>query len=358
MIILHELNQLEMGGAERVVHGIAKHDTKNKHVVYSYKDGPMRQEFEAVGVEVLIEDPKVTHDCNSDIIHIHTGGDLSKMASAIKGRLPIIETVHCPVVSAVRDKWVVRRIGVSNRVSAKNRNCQTIYNGVDIDRLEETSKPFVVDGNEFSFRKYHKIPDNAFVIGRLGRIGWDKNVEEFLLACWKFQKMHPNSERPIYVVIAGGEAMSCKGYLAKVKVMAASLPIKNVFFVGETKDVGWVYEALDVFLYPSDNEAFGLVWLEAMAAGVPVVTWESDISKELLLGGAYLAPQRTVDALMQGVDLLYRKPELVQEFAVYGSELARGYFSSEKMSEEYQKIYEEVYENAYSVPKLVSGENA
>jgi glycosyltransferase involved in cell wall biosynthesis len=344
MRILHELNQLEMGGAERVVHGIAKHAPEGvSHVVYAYKDGPMREEFAAIGVEVIIDENEKTPEVDCDVIHIHTGGEASKIASMVKGDMPTIETVHCPVVSAVRDKWVHQRIGVTNEVTRINRNCKTIYNGVDLERLEKTSIL------QMTLKEVHGIPENAFVIGRLGRIGFDKNVEEFMLACWKFQEK-VGQARPVYIVIAGGEAVNAKGYMAKMRVMAASLPLKNVIFIGETKNVGWVYEALDVFLYPSQNEAFGLVWMEAMASGVAVVTWSTPISKELLTGAAYLAPENTIDGLVKGLDLMYRRPEIMEEFQLLGHETACGYFSSEKMSEGYHKAYAELLDRFKSAP--------
>ena len=56
MKILHELNQLEKGGAERVVASIIRHDKDNKHLVFSYKDGPMRPILEAAGAEIVMDD--------------------------------------------------------------------------------------------------------------------------------------------------------------------------------------------------------------------------------------------------------------------------------------------------------------
>lgn len=348
MIILHEINQLEMGGAERVIHGIAKNDKENTHVVYTYKDGPMKKEFEAIGVKVIIESEKNQDNVDADIIHIHTGGEKSHIAEILKGDQPTIETIHCPVVSAVRDKFVFQRVGVTNIVTQMNRNCKTIYNGVDIDRLEESSKVVMAEkegevAKPITFREFYKIPENAFVIGRLGRVGYDKNVEEFLVACWKFQQKRDSAERPVYVIVAGGEAKNAPGYLAKIRVTAGSLPLKNVIFTGETTSVGWVYEALDVFLYPSQNEAFGLVWMEAMAAGSAVVTWSTPISKELLLGAAYLTPNgNSVQALADGLDLMYRRPDLQQEFCLLGHEMVLSSFTAEIMSANYQALYKDV----------------
>jgi hypothetical protein len=84
MNILHELNQLEMGGAERVVLGIVANDKKNTHKIFSYKDGPMRAAFEAAGAEVIIEQAEEAPDLKVDLIHIHTGGAPSRLAHDVK----------------------------------------------------------------------------------------------------------------------------------------------------------------------------------------------------------------------------------------------------------------------------------
>lgn len=350
MIIMHELNQLEKGGAERVVLGIIKNDRKNSHIVYSYKDGPMRELLEAVGAKVIVENPETTENLDADIIHLHTGGDASRLANAVKGQLPTIETVHSPVASAVRDQFVLLRVGVSNQVTKLNRKCRTIYNGVDFDRLsrhpegeaarihnEQNPGSFMVLK---SFREVHGIPADAFVVGRLGRIGTDKCLEQFLVTCKKVQDNALCQD--MHVLIVGDEAAGSIGYLAKMKVAAASLPLKNVHWIPSTEFVGWAMDAMDVFLYPSPTEGFGLVFLEAMACGVPVLTWETDLTRELLLGAAALTKEKTIAALAEELIYLSLNPGIRKSLGSEGQRCAEG-FTDEAMSLAYQKLYDEIY---------------
>lgn len=334
MKVMHELNQLEMGGAERVVLGIVKHDKKNEHTVYTYKDGPMRGPLEAVGAKVIVDEGDAQYDVELQVLHIHTGGEASHAASAVKGVFATVETVHSPVVSAVRDKWVDVRVGVSNVVTAKNRKCRTIYNGVDIDRLQLPEEKEKAD-----YKELLGIPRDAVTIGRLGRVGYDKCLEEFLSAAWRVQMERPD----VWIVIAGGEAKSARGYLGRVKVMAASLPLRNVVFVPETEDVAPVYAAMDIFMYPSPTEGFGLVYLEAMACQAAVVAWDSDLTRELLMGHALLAPP-TVDGLVERTKYLVDKQSIREEFGTLGANLVASNFTAERMSQEYQALYEEVLE--------------
>lgn len=339
MRIIHELNQLAMGGAERVVLGIAKNDKKNEHTVFSYKDGPMRQAFEDAGVKVMIEQKEgEAPNLDVDVIHIHTGGSPSAIAAAVRGQIATIETVHSPVISAVRDSWVHARVGVSNVVTKRNRKCRTIYNGIDLSRLE-------TDKEKEFFKEAFNIPKDAFVVGRLGRLGYDKGVEEWLAAAWYFQKDHPNAEK-IYFVIAGAE--SEPGYWAAIKVMCKSLPLQNVRFIDLTDNVMPVYNAMDVFMYPSPTEGFGLVYMEAMACGVPVLAWDTDVTRELLTGHARLVPA-TVDGLIAGLNFMHDQVDVREELGAIGQELVLSDFTAERMSANYQKLYEEVYRSVYNM---------
>ena len=343
MRILHELNQLERGGAERIVESIIKHDKKNTHTVYSYKDGPMNEILKAAGANVIIES-KETVDMDCDIIHVHTGGSPSLIASHVKGLLPVIETIHSPCVSAIRDEWIDSRVGVSDVVTKLNRKCRTIHNGIDLDRLKQNIE-------NVSLREVLNIPKDALIIGRLGRIGKDKCLEEWILACKKFQDSGHGKDA--HFLIVGDEAANARGYLAKVKVMAASIPLKNVHFVKGTEFAGWAYQSMDIFLYPSPTEGFGLVYMEAAACGVPCILWDSDLAKELMMGAAYLAPN-TIDGLAEALSYLWANQDVRHSLGVQGKINALGYFTAEKMSENYQALYQEVIERAKVEGKLVA----
>ena len=337
MRIMHELNQLAMGGAERVVLGIAKNDKVNEHIIFSYKDGPMKKVFEDAGIKVMIEQKEgEAPELTVDILHIHTGGSRSHLAKDVKNDIATVETVHSPVVSAVRDEWVQARVGVTNVVTKLNRKCRTIYNGIDPDRFEtEKEKAF--------FKKAFNIPEDSFVVGRVGRLGYDKGIEEWLAAAWYFQKDHPQKDK-IYFLICGDEGDT--GYWATIKVMCASLPLKNVRFVEAAENVMPVYNAMDVFMYPSPTEGFGLVYMEAMLCGTPVLAWDNDVTRELLMGHARLVPS-TVDGLISGLNFMFNQEAIRQELGLEGQLLVVSDFLADRMSQEYQKLYHEVYVSAY-----------
>lgn len=356
MKILHELNQLAMGGAERIVLSIAKFDKKNKHTVFSYKDGPMREVFEKAGVDVIIERPEGEEapDMKVDVIHLHTGGNASHLAGTVRRSIATVETVHSPVVSAVRDEWVNARVGVTNAVTKLNRKCRTIYNGIDLSRLDVVIPDGEEDAKKY-FKKQFNIPENAFVVGRLGRLGYDKGIEEWIAAAWEFQRSLPSEEEKPYFIICGDEFEP--GYWATIKVMCASLPLKNVRFVEGCDNVAPVYAAMDVFMYPSPTEGFGLVVMEAMACGAAALVWDTQVMRELLMAHAHIVPA-TVDGLVSGLKLLKSNKALLDEFSDLGQALVLSDFTAERMSGQYQELYEEVFRSQYDMEPSIECSDA
>ncbi|MEI6045399.1 MAG: glycosyltransferase [Chloroflexota bacterium] len=124
---------------------------------------------------------------------------------------------------------------------------------------------------------------------------------------------------------------------------------QRVIFLGEIPDAELVnyYAASDIFILPSceRSEAFGIVQLEAMAAGKPV------ISTELGTGTSYVnldgetglvVPPSNPSALAQAINELVTNPERGKKLGAQGQERTRATFSLKKMAEEVEKFYIEV----------------
>ena len=73
-----------------------------------------------------------------------------------------------------------------------------------------------------------------------------------------------------FVIAGGGPAP----YMKKLKRLAADLGLDDIIWTGFVKDQAWLncYGAADLFLFPSVTETQGLVVIESLAAGVPMVS--------------------------------------------------------------------------------------
>lgn len=288
MKIVHELKQLDFGGVERIVSNLIKFDKENEYSIIAYKDGPFKEVLKKNGAKVYIAG-KEDLDLSADIMHIHSGGDISKLGCELGEKFPVIETIHSPVRSAMPDKFICQRVGVTNAVSKMNKNCKTIYNGLDIDSLIPTL-------SSENIKKKLGIPQGIPVIGRLGRLGRDKGIEDYLITCRKLQ-----CEGLEFIpLIVGDEARNHDGYVGKVKLMAECLDIKNIKFIGHQADVANYFQIMDTFLYPSPTEGFGLVFAEAMLNQSMVVTYKTDVTHELFSGYAILT-EKSINGLAEGV---------------------------------------------------------
>lgn len=327
--IIHESNQLAMGGSEEIVRCIVKYDKENEHTVLTYQDGPMRKPIEDAGGKVIVSQPKIDIDLNQfDIVHLHNGGMYSNLLSQNgNSKLKFIETIHSPVFSPHPDNLIIQRIGNSNAVTKMNKKCKTILNGVDFKELEMSGD---IEGRRVEIKKEIGIESDLPVVGRLGRLASDKWLEEWVLICYYAQQ-----EVDFIPLIVGPETQ--KNYLGKVKLMIESLPLKNVIFTGARQDKANMYNIMDIFLYPSPTEGFGLVFLEAMYFGLPIISLETEVTKEVLGSYGYLMKwdlKKMVEVL---VDLIKKRNKEVV------SQEVLEYFSAQRMVKDYQEVYREIH---------------
>lgn len=248
------------------------------------------------------------------------------MAMELGKAFPVIETIHSPIRSPMTKAVITQRVGVTEAVSRMNENCVTIHNGVDFSTMQETR-------TREEIRAELGIDNAAMVVGRLGRIGKDKCLEEWILTCYYLQQKGFD----FVPVIVGGEAQGLDGYIGKLKLMAASLPVKGIKWVGHKDDVANYLQAMDIFLYPSPTEGFGLVFIEAMNAGCIVVTYKNDITMELM-GGYSILTDKSIPGLVEGtikaLDINMRDAIIPM-----AQEWVAEMYSAERMADEYSELY-------------------
>ncbi len=129
-----------------------------------------------------------------------------------------------------------------------------------------------VDGTEFSpakagrFRAAAGIPDDVPLVGAAGRIDTWKGFDVLLDAFPRVRERCPDA----HLVIAGGPVEGKETYAAALRVVAATRA--DTHWLGPRTDVPEILADLDVFVMAStEPEPYGLVAVEALASGVPVV---------------------------------------------------------------------------------------
>lgn len=120
-------------------------------------------------------------------------------------------------------------------------------------------------GDGRAFREKHRLPPDAFVAGHIGRLAPEKNLAFLVEAAAHFLRRRPQA----YFLVAGEGTE--RETMEEIFREAGLEP--RVRFVGKQLDQDLVdcYHAMDVFLFSSQTETQGMVILEAMAAGLPVI---------------------------------------------------------------------------------------
>ncbi len=142
-------------------------------------------------------------------------------------------------------------------------NSFIIYNGIDLE------------GFEPNFHEYNLIKKPTIILGIIGRLHKAKGFEFAIEALKILQEKY--SQKIILKIAGTGEEMM---NLQK-KVRDLNLE-NNVDFIGWINDSADFFSQIDIFILPSRIETFGLVILEAMKYGKPIIATNCDGPKEIL----------------------------------------------------------------------------
>jgi glycosyltransferase involved in cell wall biosynthesis len=165
---------------------------------------------------------------------------------------------------------------------------QTLYNRIDIEQLQASQLSAEQARIELG------LSASAFVIGNVGRLHPDKDQATLLRG---FAKALPSLPQNSQLAILG------KGRLEPtLKALALELGIgSQVLFLGQVAQASLYYKAFDIFALSSDHEPFGMVLLEAMVAGVPVLATACGGAKEVVEGVGVLFPFADDERLAHGL---------------------------------------------------------
>jgi len=137
-----------------------------------------------------------------------------------------------------------------------------------------------------SARAALSLPPDAWIIGVLGRLDPKKGQD---LVIHALKQLHDAGQKDYQVLLMGSTTIHEGDAFSKILhdlVLEYGLE-QHVHFRPYADDVMVFYKSIDVFAMPSHGETFGMVTVEAMAAGVPVVGTDRDGTRELLGEGRY-----------------------------------------------------------------------
>jgi glycosyltransferase involved in cell wall biosynthesis len=284
---------------------------------------------------------------DADLIHVHLPNPTAVLAYMASGsRRKLVVTYHSDTVrqtllgtafEPILDRFLEQSAAIivtspnyleTSRVLARHRDrCHVIPYGIPLQQFE-TCDPAAIDGVRQKFGE-------RLLLG-VGRLVYYKGFEYLIEAM--------SSVKGKLLLVGTGPL------LKKLQAHAAARGVSDrVVFLGEiqNEDVTPYYHASDVFVLPSiaRSEAFGIVQIEAMAAGKPVINTSLDsgvpfVSQHGLTG--LTVPPANPAALANAINQILDDAKMRKEYGVAARRRAEQEFSEETMTARVLSLYQHV----------------
>jgi glycosyltransferase involved in cell wall biosynthesis len=206
-------------------------------------------------------------------------------------------------------------------------------------------------GDRESFRKNYNIPEDRPVLLFVGRVAHEKNIGFLLKVLDCVRKVIP---KVLFVIAGEGPARESLAHEAKVLGLN-----ENITFIGyldRHTELNNCYRSADIFIFSSRTETQGLVLLEAMAQGVPVVSTAELGTKDVLRDGlgVWIAKEDLSDFTDKVVRML-NDNDARKSLGSSGRDYAHGWSASkqaERMLSFYHSIQDEYKEAQINLKNL------
>jgi len=284
-----------------------------------------------------------------NIIHTQASKDLWILVPALKilrSKIPLILTKQVGSGIEKKDilhKWIYKRVtyalAISN-VIRKNlldtcpldkSKVLLLHNGIDTDKFN----PGKVDKEKV--RNEFNIKENEIVIGMLARFSPGKGHEEFLSAAHSLNAKYGN----LKFMVVGEASRGENNYEDSIKRSAKEYGLNNLVFTGYRSDTPEVLAAMDIFVFPSHSEAFGIALTEAMSMCKPSVCSNSDGVLDIAIDNetSLLFENKNSNDLLNKISNLIGSPDKRLKFGKAARERAVKNFDLEILTDRVIEIY-------------------
>jgi glycosyltransferase involved in cell wall biosynthesis len=306
MKIAFFLGGLKRGGAESLIYDICR---KKDEVPFDFcclyrNEGDYSDAFHETGAELirvgktggmlryLLDLRKAVLANGIDIVHAQTSSNaLVSILALLMSRVKVVTTFH-GFSFADAPKWYRKLVYCGSRrvlcVSEfekrhyerkwglpEHNKIGVVYNGIDFSKLEgpepDLSHPVQVSGNTL----------NMLMVGSFNE------VRNQYFVCQVMHRLN-QLDVPCRMYFAGRQYEFEPWWYDKCVAFCQENGLMDkVFFMGNRSDIPWLLRQMDLFLYASDHDTFGIAVLEALAAGLPVLVNDWAVMKEITLDGEF-----------------------------------------------------------------------
>jgi len=278
----------------RVPSGAVPRDPEDRR----FLSGPLRRVLNATLAEKI------------DLVHIHTPF-IAHYAAARFARthgVPVVATYHTffedylhhyvPILPRGIGRWIARRFTLSQcddvaeliSPSAPMRDALLAYGVTTPIEVLPTGLPAesFVHGDGARFRKAFDLPPDRPLLLYVGRVAFEKNID-FLLRMF----VRLRARRPDALFVIAGEGPALPHLTKLARELGVESQVRFIGYLDRNTELPDCYAAGNAFVFASRTETQGLVLLEAMAQGTPVVSTAELGTRSILTAdcGAFIVPE-------------------------------------------------------------------
>jgi len=313
---------------------------------YAYVELPFRWYFTPGAFSTL---QRMVKSFRINVIHVHYSRDTWRallLAGILRKRAVLIFSKHMgsPETNKKDDflhRLLVRRLDAMIAISDYIRS--NILETYPIEASKVKVIPYGLGpaargtlGGAGEMRNRLGVPPGVPLIGMVAQVSPDKRQDLFIRAAKRVSASFPGCR----FVMVGAETDS--GYSQKVSSLVSDLGLESCLHIaGFMDDIPSLMQALDIFVLPSKEEAFGLVLLEAMANGKPVVGSRSGAVPEIVRHeetGLLFEPGNPESLAAALLDLL-RSPDKREYMGRQGARVFDERFRLEREASDTETLY-------------------
>lgn len=353
--LLQVIPSLDIGGAQRFLVDLVKALDKKKFypavcVLGKKRNTFLEDELEKKDIPIfflnlrwafhpftILRLSRLFTSFKPDIIHTHLRAIRYVLIPSLLTKVPVhIHTIHNLAKQDTSffyrplNKIAFKYLGVKT-VSISREVARTVKDVYGIDSIVIYNG---IPTQEYACRKEEESKDDVISLINVGKFKKAKNhfllIESFAIALEKEPKLR---------LVLVGDGSLRRRVEERVKQLGLS---GKVVFLGWREDVSSVLNNSDIFVLSSAWEGFGMVLVEAMAAGKPVVATKVGGVPEVVeegLAGILVPPQDPV-ALAEAILTLAENKDLRKIMGQKGEEIAKKKFDILLIAPQYEELYE------------------
>jgi len=314
---------LTYGGSQLSVHHWAKFIDRERFelVILASERGGLSEKFEE-HYEVHYdadEYPNIDRwidDLSPDLVHACPGGGVEHAyIERAARRLPVTQTMMCPRLPG--------NLSATTKVVVPSEYVLAMQ--PKLDKIVHIDHPFdISDYNPEFDRAHFGLPEDGILVLSLGN-NRPRN-DDFMKIARSYR--HPD----VHFVIRTPRKYPIASRRSNITVL-------NRFLTEDEKMS--LFRAADIFLYPTFEEAYGIVFLEAMSQRTPIISYAESAMPEVIGKGGVLAPLDDRKRMTEILDLLVRSPEQRKRLGENGYALCTSRNDPRRIATAYEKIFED-----------------